>query len=79
MKTDDQTPSGIIVLLPYYKNLPFDVTQKNFYTGNSQMTQIDLKLILNQSSTEVLMALEFHLIKVENNEIWLLFYYNFTV
>lgn len=34
---------------------------------------------MNQSSSEVMMDLEFDLLKVENNEIWLIFYYNFTV
>lgn len=34
---------------------------------------------MNQSSSEVLMDLEFDLLKVENNEIWLMFHYNFTV
>lgn len=66
---------------PFYNDLPFDVIKNNFYTDNTILSQIQLKLVVNDTlqSSEVLIDLEFDLLKVENNEICLLFHYNFTV
>ena len=59
--------------------MPFSVIDDNFYTNYFDLTHLKFKVILQDQPVIKTIDMEYFLYSVDNNEIRLLFYYDFTV